>query len=94
MEEMAKLIKFSQPNCRGCVVMDNVINEIDPAIEIRKVDISVDKHLVDEYDLTGVPTMIVVNKFGMELARHVGTMTEDEFDKWISPFEYEVRYNG
>jgi hypothetical protein len=82
-----KLIKFSQPNCRGCVVMNNVIEEVEPKIYHKEIDISTHPDFVSNYTLTGVPTMIVVNHEGLELARHIGTMTEDEFADWISDYE-------
>lgn len=83
MVEMAKLLKFSQPNCRGCTVMENVIREVDPAIQIESIDISVEKDYVKLYDLTGVPTMIILDSDGDEVARHIGTMTEEEFTEWL-----------
>lgn len=79
---MAHIVKFGKPAhlCRGCGVMENVLGEFD--VEVISIDIMKNPEVVDEYDLTGVPTILLVEN-GKEVKRHIGTMTEEEMEQWL-----------
>ena len=79
------LIKFSKPSnlCRACGVMTNVIEEVGTGdYELHNVDVTKNTHYIEEYDLTGVPTLIVFEN-GKEIKRHIGSMSEGDFEECL-----------
>lgn len=77
-----KLIKFEQSNCAPCAAMDMFFKaqEFDSYERVNPFD---DPHLAVKYDIGSVPTLILVDENGNEIARSVG-FNPPEIEKLIS----------
>lgn len=77
---MIEILKFSRKTCVPCKVLTNFIGEIDLAehnATLTEVDIDEVPAAIDEYKLTGVPT-VVIKRNGVETTRFTGLRGTDE----------------
>jgi thioredoxin 1 len=77
---MIEIIKFSRKTCVPCKVLTNFIGEIDLTehnASLTEVDIDEVPAAIDEYKLTGVPT-VVIKRNGVEITRFTGLRGTDE----------------
>lgn len=61
---MITIIDFYATWCIPCNVISHYINEIEinyPSILFKKIDIEKEKELTDKYEISMVPTIIILN---------------------------------
>jgi thioredoxin-related protein len=44
------------------------------------------KPIASQYNISGFPTFLILDKNGVELSRRKGVLTEDAFKTWVTPF--------
>ncbi|PKN47745.1 MAG: hypothetical protein CVU59_01740 [Deltaproteobacteria bacterium HGW-Deltaproteobacteria-17] len=73
------VVEFMSSNCSICEKMEPVVNEMQTTcsgkdVEIRQVDISLpeNRQFVKKYRILGVPTFVMIDERGREVARLVG----------------------
>lgn len=73
------VVEFMSQNCSICKRMEPIVQEMQTTcsgknVDIRQVDISLpeNKHYVRKYRLVGVPTFLMLDEKGHEVARLVG----------------------
>lgn len=72
------LLYFTSPTCGPCQTMRPIIDEmLSEGVDIRKIDVSTaqGQSAASQYQVTGVPTFIVVRN-GMEVHRQSGSTTK------------------
>lgn len=76
-----KFLKFSSKTCQPCKALAQQIEAWDSEIQTRmtSLDTQADFEETMKYRVRGVPTMIVLNDAGEEVARYTGLseITED-----------------
>ncbi len=81
-----KLLWFSARWCGPCKQMEptyNVIRErYGKIIDIEKIDVDEHPELASDYQIRGVPSLIVTNTNGA-IARQVGALPLKELSAWI-----------
>lgn len=76
-----KLIKFEAPWCEPCKrlqpTLDLLANE-RPDIEFLKIDVEDDPHTAKQFNVRGLPTLVLLSDQGDLLAARTGLLTRAE----------------
>lgn len=70
-----KILKFEADVCPQCKALDFILMatpDINELVEKINIDRDENKQYIEQYDLMGTPTMIVLDDDGAELGRIVG----------------------
>ena len=78
-----KLLKFSASWCSPCKMLSVIIDNMDLPYEIDNIDIDEQSELAQQYNIRGVPTLILIDDVGNEIKRNVGMITRDKLLEWI-----------
>jgi thioredoxin 1 len=74
------LFDFTGPKCKSCKVMKARLTQVAPdftgKVRIVLVDVNVKKDFTRKYKIMLIPTLVFVDKNGVEVDRHVGQMEE------------------
>ena len=78
-----KIIKFYSDTCGPCKVLDSNLKKA--GINYESVNANSDENdtLVEKYKIQSVPTLIKEEN-GVEVARHIGIMTEEQLKHWCN----------
>jgi thioredoxin-like negative regulator of GroEL len=78
-----KIIKFYSDTCGPCKVLDSNLKKA--GIEYESINANSDENdvLVERYKIRAVPTLIKEDN-GVEIARHIGIMTEEQLKHWCN----------
>ena len=86
VKEVLVLADFNSTNCGPCKMIAFVLADVDKAcgdkVQILKVDFDKNKALVEEYGVSGYPTLILI-KDGKELKRMTGLQQKPAIIKMI-----------
>ena len=76
---MISVLYFSTPWCGPCKMFWPTVDDVCRAngISIQKVDAEQDRDLANQYQITGVPTLIVM-KNGQPVFRNTGVMAKTQ----------------
>jgi len=80
-----KILKFYSDWCNTCKLLSSTIDSIKEEIpfEIEEVDAINNTVMAKQYNIRGVPTMIIVDGEA-EVKRHIGNMTADQVKSFIT----------
>ena len=71
-----KLLKFTSQTCAPCKELTKVLYDLLPVdfnhIELIEIDVTVDKEAARDWNLKGVPTLILLDEMGEEVSKMVG----------------------
>jgi len=74
------LFDFTGPTCKSCKVMKARLDQVAPdfagKVRIVLIDVNVQKEITKTYKIMLIPTLIFIDKNGVEIDRHVGQMEE------------------
>lgn len=79
-----KLLKFSASWCQPCKQLTKTIESADLYIPLQSVDIDEDVGLTKQYGVRGVPTLVVLDDAGNELARKTGAMSKEALRDFVA----------
>lgn len=77
------IYRFTASWCNPCKALTAMLNNMDLEVPMRVVDIDKEPDLVKEYQVRGVPTLILL-KEGKVASRLVGAVTQHELDNWLA----------
>lgn len=82
------VLDFFATWCGPCKAMAPAMEQMEKKyagkIEFRKIDVDQEPELAQQYNITGVPTIVVLSADGKILDSTVGLQTVDELDKMFS----------
>ena len=80
-----KVLKFSAVWCTPCKLLSKIIENAENKInvDIENVDIDEKTEIAQQYNVRGVPTLIMVDDVGNEVKRNVGMITEEKLLEWL-----------
>lgn len=67
---MSRLVKISKNGCVPCQVLSNYLN--DKGVSFEELNVSTSPELIETYDITGVPVLILLDDNDQEVDRVVG----------------------
>ena len=80
-----RLLKFQASWCQPCKMLSKTMEGINhPLIESKQeIDIDEDTEKVKQYNIRGVPTLILIDDEGKEVKRQSGYMSEPQILKFL-----------
>ena len=82
-----KVYKFYAEWCQPCKMLSKVIEDakdkIDPSVEFIEFDIDAEMMTAVNYNVRGVPTMVIVDDAGKEIKRQSGCMNEEKLLEFL-----------
>lgn len=79
-----KVLKFSATWCGPCKMLQATIDSIHPPVDIQNVDIEEDFEVARQYNIRGVPTLVMLDDSGNEIKRVSGTKTKEQLLEWLN----------
>lgn len=83
------VVYFSAPWCGPCKMFKPVLQEVarNMGIAINDVNVDYDASYTQKYNITSVPTLIILNDQGDTLFRNSGVMSKDQLIKTFTQFK-------
>jgi thioredoxin 1 len=87
---LPKIIEFSAPGCAPCDVVGPIIERVKKTYGgkalFESLDITDEKNseIVQKYNVTAVPAVMLVDKNGKIVMRHAGMVDEKDFENQVS----------
>ena len=80
-----KVLKFSASWCGPCKMLGKIIESVKDQTDmsIEEVDIDQQTELAKQYQIRGVPTLVLLDNAGNEVKRKSGAMTGPQFLEFI-----------
>lgn len=90
VENGTVLVDFQADWCAPCAVLDEFVDEVIDDLDALVLSVDVEEHaaLVDAYDVTTNPTMVVFED-GEEVERIVGLPDRERFRELLAPWLYD-----
>lgn len=90
-------VKFHATWCGSCKAMDREVFARDDVAKALadwvpvSIDVDEQRGVSDQYVVSTVPTLMILNGRGEVLARQVGTMSPSEFISWLGQAEARMK---
>ena len=80
-----KLLKFYADWCGPCKVQSQIIKNAGDKITVQIEDVNIDDNLfmAQDFQVRGVPTMVLVDNEQKEIKRHVGVLKEEDLIEFL-----------
>ena len=73
---MKTLLKFSADYCTPCKQLSKTLAEVDlQGISYQDISIEGNLHLVKQWSIRSIPTLILLDEEGKEIKRHTGSLS-------------------
>ena len=77
------ILRFTASWCQPCKALTAMLNEVQLTVPMRVIDIDKEEHLVKEYQVRSIPTLIQIQD-GKVTSRLVGAVTKAELEDWLA----------
>ena len=77
------ILRFTASWCQPCKALTAMLDEVHLTVPMRVIDIDKEEHLVKEYQVRSIPTLIQIQD-GKVASRLVGAVTKAELDNWLA----------
>jgi len=80
---MVRVIKFGADWCSYCKMLTNTLKDVQTDVQISEIDIDKNKDIVRDYNIRGVPTLVMLDG-NTEIKRITGMMMKNELEGWLN----------
>lgn len=84
---MKTLIDFYADWCGPCIAMKPVLEEVENSykdkISVKKIDVDKNPEEASKYGIISIPTFIILDENGKEVAKKMGAVPKDQFLDWV-----------
>lgn len=80
---MKNLVVFSATWCSPCQQLKKKLQDVDLGIPVSTVDIDSDTAATAEYNIRGVPTLLLMQDTQV-IKRHTGSMTVKQLQEFVA----------
>lgn len=74
-----KYLYFSAGWCQPCKTLGPIMQQVSQEVPVQKVDVDENQQLSMQYSIRNIPTVVLVDNTGKELARSVGVNPKDHY---------------
>lgn len=78
-----KLLKLSAAWCGPCKQLAMTMNGLEGLPEVQEIDIDKDYKTAQQYNVRGVPTLILLDDEGKEVKRVSGALTKEKLLEFV-----------
>ena len=76
-----KLLKFGASWCGPCKMLTKVMSDMEFPYDVEEIDIEDNEELVNQYNVRGVPTLVLLNDDGNVILTHIGALDKPTLEK-------------
>ena len=77
------ILRFTASWYQPCKALTTMLDEVQLTVPMRVIDIDKEEHLVKEYQVRCIPTLIQIRD-GKVASRLVGVVTKAELEDWLA----------
>lgn len=79
-----RLVKIYSQTCGPCKALERILNNAN--IEHESIDINSQEggEMIEKYDIRAVPTLLLLDKEGEMLNKHVGVLNVEDLKKFVN----------
>lgn len=82
-----KLYKFYADWCNPCKMLTSTLANVEQPHELVEVDADNSPEMLKQFNVRGLPTLVLVDEEGVEMDRTSGPMTAKQFtEKFVTPY--------
>lgn len=83
------VIYFSAPWCGPCRIFKPVLQQVasEMGVAINDINVDYDASLTEKYNITSVPTLLIVDHQGIPVFRNSGVMSRDQLVQTFNQFK-------
>lgn len=74
-----KYLYFSAGWCQPCKTLGPIMQQVSQEVPVQKIDVDENQQLSMQYSIRNIPTVVLVDNTGKELARSVGVNPKDHY---------------
>lgn len=78
-----KLLKFYAEWCQPCKMLSRVMQDVDLGVPVENVDIDSNMEMARQYNVRGVPLLVLVEDDGKVVRSKSGYMNEADLVKFV-----------
>ena len=87
---MKTLLKFSADYCTPCKQLSKTLAEVDlQGISYQEITVEGNLHLVKQWSIRSIPTLILLDEEGKEIKRHTGSLSATDLTKFLEQVPYK-----
>lgn len=85
---MNRVLYFSTRNCQPCVQFKPIVQTVcsQLALPLQFIDAQDNSAMAQQYGITSVPTILVLDEAGNVLKRHTGAVPKPQFQTMIAQY--------
>lgn len=76
-----KLLKFGASWCGPCKMLTKVMSDMEFPYDVEEIDIEDNEELVNQYNVRGVPTLVLLNDDGNVILTYIGALDKPTLEK-------------
>ena len=83
---MPRMLYFSTPTCGPCKMFKPIVQQVsaETGININYIDATLDPTTAQQFNVSVVPTIIILGENGQAIKRHSGVMSKPQLKQFLN----------